>query len=536
MDPTTLVTFLFKAPPEAHTVELLGSWDNFQQPYYMHHDRRRGKGLWSGCFKFHNIIFDGDSSHWTKPRAGGLKQGGTYWYFYRLNDEVEAYDDSQSYTTSCPLLPGQRLNVIEVPTEIQDPPSRCRSASGNTLDELASASSTQTLEPSDKFAALNPPPVSKVHGRCISDLALGGRLETRPHSIKEIVPSPPASPRSHYDVPTSQNGPPQERFYPNWSYNHHPGSRSSLSSFFSGAPSITHSSILDVYCEEHFDLSPVLEAHSPLSGSIRSVLYGEDVPAEFATTDPFIDFDAQHGFHDDDFDGQHGDDDDDFDSLFQFPTSGPTYDQARPTTSHGRAQARHTRIYSLPNNAFQQLSTNSTQSSTPPRLSAERQHTSYSEPTAEAGPYDILSPTFSAATLSSVGLSTPFHLSVGCSRNASVRAPYSAEGEAGPEVSVEDVVERLRNLQSSYSAEAGVPSPRLYEREAGMFSGYSLPTPLERGFGKEQRDVSQMVQTSILGTGVGLMQELSLPPLVQDDDVGGESFADDIFSELGLLS
>jgi hypothetical protein len=69
-----------------------------------------------------------------------------------------------------------------------------------------------------------------------------------------------------------------------------------------------------------------------------------------------------------------------------------------------------------------------------------------------------------------------------------------------------------------------------------MFSGYSLPTPLERGFGKEQRDVSQMVQTSILGTGVGLMQELSLPPLVQDDDVGGESFADDIFSELGLLS
>lgn len=70
MDSTTLVTFLFQAPPEARTVELLGSWDRFEQPYRMHNDRRRG--VWSGIFRFENISFDGDDFiKRTKPRSGG---------------------------------------------------------------------------------------------------------------------------------------------------------------------------------------------------------------------------------------------------------------------------------------------------------------------------------------------------------------------------------------------------------------------------------------------------------------------------------
>lgn len=69
MDPTTLVTFLFRAPAEARTVELLGSWDGFDQPYRMHNDRRRG--VWSGIFKFENISFDGDGIVRSTPRSGG---------------------------------------------------------------------------------------------------------------------------------------------------------------------------------------------------------------------------------------------------------------------------------------------------------------------------------------------------------------------------------------------------------------------------------------------------------------------------------
>lgn len=75
MDPTTLVTFLFRAPTEARTVELLGSWDCFTQPYRMHNDRRRG--IWSGIFKFENISFDGNGVQWTKPRSGGKQNGKT---------------------------------------------------------------------------------------------------------------------------------------------------------------------------------------------------------------------------------------------------------------------------------------------------------------------------------------------------------------------------------------------------------------------------------------------------------------------------
>ena len=176
MDPTALVTFLFRAPIHARTVELLGSWDNFSQPYRMHHDRKRGKTFWSGCFRFQNIIFDGDKDSWSRARNGGLKQGGTYWYYYRLNDDLELYDESREATAACPLLPGQKMNVIEVPIEVEERP-RSRSASLDLTATLSRLSSTHTLDPGDKFAPLDPPPISKVHKYCRSDLALSGRLE-----------------------------------------------------------------------------------------------------------------------------------------------------------------------------------------------------------------------------------------------------------------------------------------------------------------------------------------------------------------------
>ena len=176
MDPTALVTFLFRAPIYARTVELLGSWDNFSQPYRMHHDRKRGKTFWSGCFRFQNIIFDGDKDNWSRARNGGLKQGGTYWYYYRLNDDLELYDESRESTAACPLLPGQKMNVIEVPMEVEERP-RSRSASVDLTGTLTRLSSTHTLDPGDKFAPLDPPPISKVHKYCRSDLALSGRLE-----------------------------------------------------------------------------------------------------------------------------------------------------------------------------------------------------------------------------------------------------------------------------------------------------------------------------------------------------------------------
>lgn len=176
MDPETLVTFSFRAPPHVRTVELLGSWDNFSRPYTLYHDRRRGQGFWTGCFQFHDIIFDGFEVDYSRPRTGGLKQGGVYWYYFRLDDGMEAYDDSRACTADCPLMPGQVVNVIDVPKEVTETPLQ-RCASADLVGTLSQQLSLQTMDPKAKFNPLEPPPMSKVHERCVSDFAVNGRLE-----------------------------------------------------------------------------------------------------------------------------------------------------------------------------------------------------------------------------------------------------------------------------------------------------------------------------------------------------------------------
>lgn len=193
MEPETLVSFAFRAPREVRTVELLGSWDNFQRPYAMYHDRRRGQGYYTGCFEFQDIVFDGSEVHWTKPRTGGLKQGGTYWYYFRLDDGIEAYDDLRECTASCPLMPGQMVNVINVPREVPDSAPLGRTASVSLIGTLSQLSNLHTTNPKARYQAPQPPPVSKVHDRCISDFALKGRLEGQPPSPNNGLPSPPSS-------------------------------------------------------------------------------------------------------------------------------------------------------------------------------------------------------------------------------------------------------------------------------------------------------------------------------------------------------
>jgi hypothetical protein len=80
MKTTTLVTFMLQHP-SARVVELLGSWDNFAEPWEMRRDSRRGYGCWTGCHRFSNIVYDGDSNGFHEKREGGLKMGGTYWYY-----------------------------------------------------------------------------------------------------------------------------------------------------------------------------------------------------------------------------------------------------------------------------------------------------------------------------------------------------------------------------------------------------------------------------------------------------------------------
>ena len=71
-----------QAPKAVARVELLGSWDNFSKPYPMQRDRSAGTLDWRGCHSFTDIVCDGnDLDGNAVKRDGGLKMGGTYWYY-----------------------------------------------------------------------------------------------------------------------------------------------------------------------------------------------------------------------------------------------------------------------------------------------------------------------------------------------------------------------------------------------------------------------------------------------------------------------
>jgi hypothetical protein len=76
------LTSYSEAPRAATRLELLGSWDNFSKPYPMQRDRSLGCRDWKGCHSFTDIICDGEAvSAEGSKRDGGLRMGGTYWYY-----------------------------------------------------------------------------------------------------------------------------------------------------------------------------------------------------------------------------------------------------------------------------------------------------------------------------------------------------------------------------------------------------------------------------------------------------------------------
>ncbi|CAK7197452.1 hypothetical protein SEUCBS139899_000099 [Sporothrix eucalyptigena] len=126
--------------------------------YAMERDSRRDRGQWRGCHTFQNIICDGNHTPARQvPRSGGLKMGQTYYYYYEVDGSLETHDPSIESTTTCPYLPGQRVNTLWVP--IEQPPSssyRQRSASINALRRC----DFQTMEPADRFLTPRPPPAT----------------------------------------------------------------------------------------------------------------------------------------------------------------------------------------------------------------------------------------------------------------------------------------------------------------------------------------------------------------------------------------
>ena len=155
-----------QATPDVFSVELFGSWDNFDKSYYLTRDKRAGAGQWRGCHTFENITCDGDLSNSTLQREGALMMGGTYWYYvsasktshliapaylsqYLLNGTTEFHDPNEPSTTFCPSLPGQSVNILEVPVQTKNPIHCTPNSSTTSLDSLVF-----TLDPRDKYMPL----------------------------------------------------------------------------------------------------------------------------------------------------------------------------------------------------------------------------------------------------------------------------------------------------------------------------------------------------------------------------------------------
>lgn len=131
--------------PSVLSVQLLGSWDNFSTPYKMERDSRRDQGAWRGCHNFDKIICDGDLPA-SSERRGGLKMGQRYYYYYEVDGSKETHNPSLPTTTTCPYLPGQTVNTLDVPLERR---TRMKSASMNSLRNA----DFKTMDPAERFTA-----------------------------------------------------------------------------------------------------------------------------------------------------------------------------------------------------------------------------------------------------------------------------------------------------------------------------------------------------------------------------------------------
>lgn len=115
---TALYTFVLYLPNRPYSVTLYGSWDNFRNPYPLKKDTQKGSGHWTGCHAFNDIVCDGEEhTHPANRRNIGLRQGGTYYYYFVINNASDFYDLNTPYTSLCPLLPGRPVNILEVPIE-----------------------------------------------------------------------------------------------------------------------------------------------------------------------------------------------------------------------------------------------------------------------------------------------------------------------------------------------------------------------------------------------------------------------------------
>lgn len=107
---------------------------------------------------------------------------------YQLDGDVEYHNPAEPSTTSCPLLPGQPVNVLDVPMQIGDEDSRARSGSTSAV-----TAATCTMNPEDKYLNPRPAPIPTLPRLTTSQTSLHGPTD---HSSSPRYGRSPWSARS----------------------------------------------------------------------------------------------------------------------------------------------------------------------------------------------------------------------------------------------------------------------------------------------------------------------------------------------------
>lgn len=99
--PAVQLSFTLRTSPNAKTVHLLGSWDNYknQLPLSIVKDSDAKPGSWKGTFRFQG--------------AHSLKLGSRYWYYYIVDGYHVSHDPAKEFTTE--PTTGRKLNILDVP-------------------------------------------------------------------------------------------------------------------------------------------------------------------------------------------------------------------------------------------------------------------------------------------------------------------------------------------------------------------------------------------------------------------------------------
>ena len=120
---------------------------------------------------------------------------------YQLDNDIDFHNSAEPSTTSCPLLPGQLVNVLQVPFHLSNGRPRNASVSSTSSD-------LRTMDPQDKYLHPRPAPTPTLSRLNTSSAALFSSQSANSSPVTAIARSPRSvsASRDQWQLPRPSKG------------------------------------------------------------------------------------------------------------------------------------------------------------------------------------------------------------------------------------------------------------------------------------------------------------------------------------------